>query len=78
MGGVGRLVMFTSEDAHYSVKKMAGLEGLGTDNVISVRTDDRGKMETGHLVQLITQHIALGHKPFLVSATAGTTLLLNS
>ena len=39
-----RMVLFTSEHGHYSVKKNAALMGLPTDDVIKVKCDDRGKM----------------------------------
>lgn len=44
-----RLVLFTSADAHYSVKKLASFMGLGTDNVYLIETDDKGKMIASHL-----------------------------
>ncbi|XP_066991602.2 cysteine sulfinic acid decarboxylase [Anabrus simplex] len=70
-----RLVMFTSEGAHYSIKKMASFMGIGSDNVYLVRTDSRGKMEVAHLEQLVEQALEEGALPFMVSATAGTTVL---
>lgn len=70
-----RLVLFTSEDAHYSVKKMASFLGLGTDNVYTVRTDSRGKMDVCHLEQQVRRAVEEGARPFMVSATAGTTVL---
>lgn len=44
-----RLVLFTSADAHYSVKKLASFMGIGTDNVYLIRTDECGKMDMNHL-----------------------------
>lgn len=44
-----RLVLFTSADAHYSVKKLASFMGMGTDNVYLINTDSNGKMDAGHL-----------------------------
>ncbi|KAK4872890.1 hypothetical protein RN001_014919 [Aquatica leii] len=73
--GGPRLVLFTSEDAHYSIKKMASLLGIGTSNVYMVKTDERAKMSVPHLVQEIKRAIDEGAKPFMVAATAGTTVL---
>ncbi|CAH1397765.1 unnamed protein product [Nezara viridula] len=73
--GLPRLVMFTSEEAHYSIVKMAGLEGIGIDNVYQVRTDSTGRMDVGHLKQEIQRAKSEGGVPFMVSATAGTTVL---
>lgn len=44
-----RLVLFTSSDAHYSVKKLASFMGIGTDNVYLINTDDAGKIDVNHL-----------------------------
>lgn len=49
--------------------------GLGSDNVFKVLTDDRGKMRLDDLEQKVQQAIAEGAVPFMVSATAGTTVL---
>ncbi|XP_046402173.1 cysteine sulfinic acid decarboxylase-like [Ischnura elegans] len=73
--GMPRLVLFTSEDAHYSVYKMAALQGLGEDGVIVVKTDSEGRMDVGHLETQIEWAIGKGYAPFMVSATAGTTVL---
>ncbi|KAI4470731.1 glutamate decarboxylase-related [Holotrichia oblita] len=70
-----RLVLYTSEDAHYSVKKLASFMGLGTNNVYTVKTDDRGRMSIEHLREQIQKTLSEGALPFLVCATAGTTVL---
>jgi len=73
--GLPRLVAFTSEDSHYSVRKSAALVGIGGDNVYQVRTDAQGRLDPEHLVERIEQARQEGAEPFLVSATAGTTVL---
>ncbi|XP_060534791.1 cysteine sulfinic acid decarboxylase [Cylas formicarius] len=70
-----RLVLFTSEDAHYSIKKMASFLGIGTDNVYLIKTDFRGKIITSHLLEQVERSIEEGGKPFMVCATAGTTVI---
>ncbi|KAJ3660387.1 hypothetical protein Zmor_004837 [Zophobas morio] len=70
-----RLVLFTSEDAHYSIKKLSSFLGIGTDNVYLIRTDSRGRMDVSHLVQEIERSLGEGAAPFMVSATAGTTVI---
>ncbi|KAL0270929.1 UNVERIFIED_CONTAM: hypothetical protein PYX00_008199 [Menopon gallinae] len=72
---VGRLIVFTSRDAHYSVVKLATFMGLGSENVWSIPTDSRGKMIPEDLESSIVEATKLGCKPFMVSATAGTTVL---
>ena len=38
------LVVFTSEESHYSIVKAANWLGVGSDNVVNVSTDDDGRM----------------------------------
>lgn len=54
-----RLVLFTSADAHYSVKKLASFMGIGTDNVYLINTDDIGKMDADHLGKKMHFHSIL-------------------
>lgn len=75
MHGLPRLVLFTSEDAHYSIKKLASFLGLGTDNVYLIKTDTRGKMCMEHLRSEVERALSENGRPFMVSATAGTTVL---
>ncbi|KAJ6645878.1 Acidic amino acid decarboxylase GADL1 [Pseudolycoriella hygida] len=70
-----RLVLFTSEDSHYSVQKLASFMGIGSDNVYKIKTDSRGKLQVDHLEMEIQRAKSEGALPFLVSATAGTTVL---
>uniref|UniRef100_A0A8C5SD55 Glutamate decarboxylase 2 n=1 Tax=Laticauda laticaudata TaxID=8630 RepID=A0A8C5SD55_LATLA len=64
MAAIPRLVAFTSEHSHFSVKKGAAALGIGTDSVWSLYDLPEKK-------KLIS---AEGFVPFLVSATAGTTV----
>lgn len=43
------LRILASEHAHYSVSRAAGLMGLGTDSVIKIATDQRGKLDVNAL-----------------------------
>lgn len=71
----GELVMFTSDQSHYSVKSCASVGGLGTDNCIMIQSDEQGRMIPSALEREIVKHKGLGHIPFFVTATAGTTVL---
>lgn len=73
--GLPRLVIFASEQAHYSVKKLAAFEGLGSDNVYNVSVDDRGKMDVADLERQIIRSLQENAVPMMVLATAGTTVL---
>lgn len=70
-----RLVVFTSEDAHYSVEKLAAFMGIGSDNVYKIKTCARGKMMMDHLESEIKRAKDEDAVPFMVSATGGTTVL---
>nr|XP_015796086.2 acidic amino acid decarboxylase GADL1 isoform X1 [Nothobranchius furzeri] len=69
------LVLFTSQECHYSISKAAALMGIGTKNVYAVPSDDRGKMVPSALQEQIQTAKSKGEVPFMVNATAGTTVL---
>ncbi|XP_039266440.2 cysteine sulfinic acid decarboxylase-like [Styela clava] len=75
MSSTKPLVLFTSEQCHYSIEKSAALIGIGINNVISVTCDARGKMLPSDLERKIEETITEGKLPFMVNATAGTTVL---
>ncbi|KAJ7399244.1 Acidic amino acid decarboxylase GADL1 [Pitangus sulphuratus] len=75
LSGLPRLVLFTSEECHYSMKKAASFLGIGTENVYFIRTDERGKMIPEELEKQVQRARKEGSAPFLVCATAGTTVL---
>lgn len=67
------LCLLTSEHAHYSVSRAAGIMGLGTDAVVKVATDDHGRMDIGALQTAWQECLGQGSQPFAVVATAGST-----
>lgn len=69
------LAVYTSDQGHYSVRKSAGLLGLGRASVREVPSDCRGRMRPGALHEMIQRDRARGVLPLLVNATAGTTVL---
>lgn len=75
MFGIPPLAIFTSEDAHYSLKKAAHWLGIGSDNCIAVSTNDRGQMSLDDLETKIQAAKTRGCVPFFINATAGTTVL---
>ncbi|XP_037639540.1 acidic amino acid decarboxylase GADL1-like isoform X2 [Sebastes umbrosus] len=70
-----RLVILTTQESHYSISKAAGLLGIGTKNVYLVPSDKRGKMIPSALEEKIKTVKSEGAVPFMVNATAGTTVL---
>lgn len=71
----GSLVMFTSDQSHYSIKSCASVCGLGTDNCVMVPSDEYGRMIPSELERLLLERKAKGEIPFYINATAGTTVL---
>ncbi|XP_035527388.1 glutamate decarboxylase 1 [Morone saxatilis] len=74
MGALPQLALFTSEHSHYSVKKSAAVLGIGSENVVMVKCDERGKMIPAELESSIVTAEEKGLVPFYVNATAGTTV----
>lgn len=70
------LVMFTSEDGHYSMKKGASFLGIGMNNLINIKTNEFGQMRVDDLEMKINDAIKSNLKPFMVNATCGTTVSL--
>ncbi|KAJ2360572.1 Glutamate decarboxylase 2 [Coemansia sp. RSA 2610] len=71
----GRLAVFTSAHAHYSIDKAAMAMGVGLDNVVHVPVDAHGRMDAAQLRRLMQGAVARGSTPFFVNATVGTTVL---
>ncbi|EDX04973.1 GD23928 [Drosophila simulans] len=69
------LIIFTSEDAHYSVEKLAMFMGFGSEHVRKIATNEVGKMRLSDLEEQVKQCLENGWQPLMVSATAGTTVL---
>jgi len=68
-------IAYTSEQGHYSIRKDAGIIGIGRNNVREVPVNARGEMSAEHLDALVQQDVEAGLVPFFVNATAGTTAL---
>ncbi|MCP5061378.1 MAG: aspartate aminotransferase family protein [Ignavibacteriae bacterium] len=69
-----KMVAFVSEEAHYSFDKAANILGLGTSQLIKVKTDASGRMIPDELERLIEKSIKNKEYPFFIGLTAGTTL----
>ncbi|EMP38679.1 Glutamate decarboxylase 1 [Chelonia mydas] len=74
MAAVPKLVLFTSEHSHYSIKKAGAALGFGTENVILIKCNERGKIIPADLEAKILEAKQKGHVPLYVNATAGTTV----
>jgi len=73
-GGGRQLVAYCSADAHYSSNKAAQVCGLGSDNLRKIKVNQRGQMCMEDLKAEIAKSLAENELPFLIVATAGTTV----
>jgi aromatic-L-amino-acid decarboxylase len=70
---IRRGVLYTSTQAHHSVKKSAHLAGILADRVRALPVDDRFRLRIDALEQAIADDRRAGLSPFLVVSAAGTT-----
>lgn len=69
----GKLVAYTSSQAHSSIEKAAMVCGIGIDNVRLVEVDQHFALNPKALAEQVTKDRNAGLVPFFVSATVGTT-----
>ena len=69
----GRLVAYTSTQAHSSIEKAVQIAGLGRDNLRLIEVDGKFAMRPDALAQRIQEDRQAGLIPCFVSATVGTT-----
>ncbi|HEV2177683.1 MAG TPA: aminotransferase class V-fold PLP-dependent enzyme [Terriglobia bacterium] len=69
----GRLVAYTSSQAHSSIEKAMKIAGLGRANLRLVPVDDNFAMRPEELARLIEADKRAGKQPCFVCATVGTT-----
>ncbi|KAG5852645.1 glutamate decarboxylase 1 isoform X1 [Anguilla anguilla] len=74
MSAAPRLILFTSEHSHYSIKKAGAALGFGTENVILLNCDERGRVIPADLEAKVIHVKQKGYIPLFVNATAGTTV----
>uniref|UniRef100_A0A8C7ZVY5 Glutamate decarboxylase 1 n=1 Tax=Oryzias sinensis TaxID=183150 RepID=A0A8C7ZVY5_9TELE len=74
MAAAPRLVLFTSEHSHYSIKKASAALGFGTENLILLSTDEKGRVIPADLEAKVIMAKQKGYVPLFVNATAGTTV----
>jgi aromatic-L-amino-acid decarboxylase len=69
----GRLVAYTSTQAHSSLEKAAKIAGMGSANLRAIAVDENFAMRSDALAVQIARDRAEGKIPFFVCATIGTT-----
>jgi aromatic-L-amino-acid/L-tryptophan decarboxylase len=69
----GRLVAYTSSQAHSSIEKAAMVAGIGRENLRVIEVDAQFAMKPDALRARIAEDREAGRIPFFVTATVGTT-----
>ena len=75
VGGGDRLAVYVSEESHYSVRKSAGMIGLGRDSIRFIEADAAGRMIPAKLDDAISRDRAEGARPLMIVSTSGTTVM---
>ena len=70
-----QMVVYTSDEAHYSISKNASFSGVGRENVRFIVANPDGSLDTLALEKMIITDRENGLHPFLINATAGTTVM---
>lgn len=68
-----RLAIYTSDQAHHTVQRSAGVLGIGRSNVRSVAADDQLRLDIYALEAALKEGEASGVLPVAVVVAAGTT-----
>ncbi len=68
-----RMCVYVSREGHFSIRKAAGLLGLGESNVREILTDSSLRIDLADLERQVERDLAAAHLPFCVVANAGTT-----
>ncbi|HVF45479.1 MAG TPA: pyridoxal-dependent decarboxylase [Pyrinomonadaceae bacterium] len=69
----GELLVYASEQSHYSFIKSVDILGLGRDGLRKIDTDGRFHIRTDLLRETIRRDIDEGHTPVCVAGAAGAT-----
>jgi len=66
--------LICSEASHYSVANAANILGIGTDNLIKIKTNSNGSMNTEDLKVQLERCDREGRTPFAIVSTMGLTV----
>jgi aromatic-L-amino-acid/L-tryptophan decarboxylase len=67
------MALYASVEAHHTIKRAAGVLGLGRACVRAVETDNSQRLDVSALRYAISEDVRAGVVPIAVVATAGTT-----
>uniref|UniRef100_A0AAY4AYB6 Glutamate decarboxylase 1 n=1 Tax=Denticeps clupeoides TaxID=299321 RepID=A0AAY4AYB6_9TELE len=66
--------LYCKRHSHFSIKKASATLGFGTENLILLKTDQRGRVIPDDLEAKVIDAKRKGYVPLFVNATAGTTV----
>ncbi|HZH90288.1 MAG TPA: pyridoxal-dependent decarboxylase [Pyrinomonadaceae bacterium] len=69
----GNMIVYASDQCHYSFVKCLDILGLGRDNLRKVATDERFHIRTDDLRREIERDLAAGNLPVCIAGAAGAT-----
>lgn len=69
------LSIYASTESHYSIRKNAGIIGVGRRNVRTVEVDAQGRIRPAALADAIKRDRRSGKQPMMIVATSGTTVM---
>jgi glutamate/tyrosine decarboxylase-like PLP-dependent enzyme len=69
----GNMIVYASEQSHYSFVKSVDILGLGRENLRKVQTDARFHIRTDALRRAIEDDLKAGHLPVCIAGAAGAT-----
>jgi glutamate/tyrosine decarboxylase-like PLP-dependent enzyme len=69
----GELIVYASEQSHYSLEKSVDILGLGRRNLRKIETDDRFHIRTDLLREIIASDKERGFIPCCIAGAAGAT-----
>ena len=72
-GGTGKLIAYTSAQAHSSIEKACMIAGIGSENLRLIDVDDGYAMRPDALDATIEADRAAGLTPFFICTCVGTT-----
>jgi aromatic-L-amino-acid decarboxylase len=70
---LGAMRVYASDQAHSGAEKAMIVLGLGEQNLVRVKSDERFRMDVDALERAIADDVAGGMRPMAVIATVGTT-----
>ena len=69
-----KLYVFVSDQSHYSFTKAMNLLGMGTNQLVKVKSDDQGKLCLSDLKEQVSKIRKSNGIPLMIACTAGTTV----